>query len=471
MPERYLTLRLIIRLLLVVMPTLAGCRTQAPDTSAELVLETPGAWTATGTSKEDPMSAINWIESFEDPTLGKIVTEAIEANYDLAATAARLSAARASAIISGANRYPQLSLNADGSRRKLSSPGSVENGRTRIESYSLAFDLNWEVDIWGRLSDRAEAGVADYEAVQADYEAARLSIAAISARSWFNVVEAELQVQLAEFIYQSFQNNLETIENRFRTGLSRALDLRLSRASVAGAASSLEFRLRRRDEAIRSLETIIGRYPDATLATSTNLPRPPAAVPAGLPADLITRRPDLIAAERRLVAADARYRESKKALLPSIRLTGSGGTTSAELENLVDGDFSVWSLVGGITQPLFQGGRLQAGAERTKANREAELAAYASSALQAFREVETTLAAEKTLRREEEALERAEEESKAAEDLAWEEYQAGLTDIITVLESQRRSFSAQRDLLTTRNFRLQNRINLHLALGGSFSAF
>lgn len=457
-------------MLLAVISGLAGCHTQAPDTSSELKLETPRTWTATETSDQDPIPATDWIESFDDPTLSEIVAEAIEANYDLAATAARLSAAQASAIISGADRYPQLSLGADGSQRELRSSGSDADDRIRTESYSLALDLNWEIDIWGRLNDRARAGEADYEAVQADYEAARLSLAAITARSWFNAVEAELQVRLAEDIYQSFQNNLETIENRFRTGLSRALDLRLTRANVAAAASNLEFRLRRRDEAIRSLETILGRYPDASQVASTILPRPPAAVPAGLPADLISRRPDLVASERRLAAADARYRESRKAMLPSIRLTGSAGTTSAELENLVDGDFSFWSLAGGITQPLFQGRRLQAGAERSKANREAALAAYASSALQAYREVETTLAAENTLRREEKALQWAEEESMAAEDLAWEEYEAGLSDIITVLESQRRSFLAQRDLLSTRNLRLQNRINLHLALGGSFSA-
>jgi NodT family efflux transporter outer membrane factor (OMF) lipoprotein len=465
-PDQSLTLRSISNLLLAVIPALAGCQTQVPEPSSELELETPQTWTATETSNKVPLLATDWIESFDDPTLTKIVAEAIEANYDLAATAARLNAARASAIVSGADRYPQLSAGADGSQRELRS----DEDRLRTESYSLSLDLSWEIDIWGRLNDRARAGQADYEAAQADYEAARLSLAAITARSWFNAVEAELQVQLAENIYRSFQSNLETIENRFRTGLSRALDLRLTRANVAAAASNLEFRLRRRDEAIRSLETILGRYPNASQVASSHLPRPPAAVPAGLPADLISRRPDLIASERRLAAADARYRESKKAMLPSIRLTGSAGTTSAELGDLLDGDFGFWNLAGGITQPLFQGRRLKAGSERSKANREAVLAEYASSALQAFREVETTLAAENTLLREEAALKMAEEESIAAEDLAWEEYEAGLSDIITVLESQRRAFSAQRDLLSTRNSRLQNRINLHLALGGSFSA-
>lgn len=451
--------------------TLTGCQTGGPAPSVGLDLQPPTVWTAAPAAPtSEPAPTLEWIASFQDEGLEAVLTEALAANYDLAATAARLAATRAAAIISGADRYPQLSAGADGFRRDRRFDGTNGVETVRTESYTLGLNLSWEIDLWGRLNDRARAGYADFEAAAADFEAARLSLVGLTARAWFNLVEAERQLELARFILNSFQDNLATVEDRFQTGLSRALDLRLTRANVAAAAGNVELRLRRRDEAVRAIEILLGRYPAAALQASGDLVTPSAGIPAGLPADLISRRPDLVAAERRLAATDARYQESRKALLPSIRLTGGAGTTSGELEDLVNGDFSFWNLAGGITQPLFQGRELQAGADRARANREAALAGYAQAALQAFREVETTLAAEETLRREEEALALASEESIAAEDLAWEQYQAGLSDIITVLESQRRSFTTQRDVLTTRNQRLQNRINLHLALGGSFEA-
>jgi outer membrane protein TolC len=194
----------------------------------------------------------------------------------------------------------------------------------------------------------------------------------------------------------------------------------------------------------------------------------PPPVPAGLPADLIARRPDLVASEMSLVTAGARVAESRAALLPQIRLTAGGGTSSAELADLLRGDFAVWNLVAGLTQPIFNGGRLRAGVDAAEAAREAAVAGYAQAALLAFAEVETALAAERFLSVQEDALARSLEDASAARRLSEDRYFAGLADYLDVLETQRQELTAESQLLEIRRLRLATRVDLHLALGGGF---
>jgi outer membrane protein TolC len=189
-------------------------------------------------------------------------------------------------------------------------------------------------------------------------------------------------------------------------------------------------------------------------------------VPAGLPSELLSRRPDIRAAAGRVMAADARLMESRRSLLPAINLTGNYGRASSELDDLLDNSFDVWSLVGGLTAPLFQGGRLRANVDRTRAALEERLAVYRETVLTAFREVESALAGEGYLRDQLAALRTSAEESNGARQLAEERYERGLVDIITVLESQRRAFTSNSAVITAENLLLQNRLSLYLSLGG-----
>ena len=187
--------------------------------------------------------------------------------------------------------------------------------------------------------------------------------------------------------------------------------------------------------AIRQLELLVGRYPAGVLQPGSRLPTVQGSVPAGLPAELIGRRPDLAAAERRLAASGARVQEARRALYPRISLTASGGRSSSELADLLDGDFSVWNLVGNITQPLFQGGRLRAGIDLSEANDDRAVIAYAQTALRAFAEVESGLAAEGLLAEQVAALPTASAVSTAARIVAAQRYAKGLTDLLTMLRS------------------------------------
>ena len=213
-----------------------------------------------------------------------------------------------------------------------------------------------------------------------------------------------MQVDLAEETVRSFEANLGTVEQRFRAGITRALDLRLTRANVANAQSNLASRRRQRDVAVRGLEVLLGRYPSYDLGISVALPVIGKRIPAGLPSGLVSRRPDILAAEKRLAAAEQRVGEAKKARLPAIRLTSSGGTSTDEFGELLNTDFKVWSLASGITQPIFQGRRLKANMKRSQAEHERAWATYSQQVLTAFREVETALAAEAYLTVQESAL-------------------------------------------------------------------
>jgi outer membrane protein TolC len=188
-----------------------------------------------------------------------------------------------------------------------------------------------------------------------------------------------------------------------------------------------------------------------------------------LPADLVSRRPDLAAAERRVAAAYAGVSSAKRALLPRISLTGSGGTSSNELGDLLNGDFSVWSIAGSLLQPIFQGGRLRANLDLAKTQGEIALTQYQQAALNAFAEVENTLANEQYLNESQIALEEATSQALAARDLAEAQYNRGLINFVTMLETQRSAYDNERQLLTVRRQRLDARIDLYLSLGGGFT--
>jgi multidrug efflux system outer membrane protein len=450
---------------IVSLAAFSGCAS-APDRTDAPEIATPATWSTEGTSNHTTAQA--WLQDFNQPRLQALVDEALQHNADLRRAAARLSQSAAEARIAGAERMPSANLGLGGRRQQISTFGPQSTGGVRFENYELNLNLSWEIDLWGQLRDRSSAALAELQASEAEFIGARLSLAAQVTKRWFNCIEAQQQVSLSAKTARSYRENLNTIEARFKRGLSQGLDLRRIRSLSANAAAEVEVRRRALDRATRSLERLLGRYPTAALNAEYLLPQLPSAIPAGLPAELLTRRPDLVAAERRLAAADKTWQRTRKDRLPAIRLTASGGSASQDFNNLLNRDFSVWSLAGNLSQPLFQGGRIRAGIDRAASLREQAAAHYHDSALQAFLEVETTLAAEAFLRREYKQVSLAAEEASAAETLAWQRYRHGTSDFINTLDAQRTAARARSNLLALRNRLLQNRVDLYLALGGPF---
>jgi NodT family efflux transporter outer membrane factor (OMF) lipoprotein len=461
-------------LALVLGTHLAGCATAPPRAEAPGLPEPPAAWAA----GEVPPGELapEWWRDLGDPGLDRVVTRALEGNHDLRATAARVAQAAEQARIAGADPLPQLSFSGDGSRSKQNFvgfpiPGS-ESGvlSTTSSRYGVSLQSSWEVDLWGRLSAASQAGLAELQAASATWAGARLSLAGQTAKAWLAVAESVEQLELARATARSFRETESQVRSRFERGLSPSLELRLAIANLEEAEALVATRERQLDAGRRQLEVLQGLYPSAAQALPERLPGLPAAVPAGLPAELIARRPDLAAAERRLAAAGARTASARRSLYPRLSLSASAGTSTGALEKLVDGDFSVWSLVGNLLQPLFQGGRLRAGVSLAEAVEDEQLASFVQTALQAYAEVETALASEERLVRATRHLEAAAEQSQSAQELAESRYRSGLSDFITVLESQRRALQAQGEQIATQRQALDNRIDLYLALGGGFEA-
>lgn len=443
---------------------LMGACATSPDQSPEPKIEMPGAWS----TSSDEAAPTEWLKDFESPELEALIAEAIANNPDLEATAARFNQSIAEARITGADLMPSAGLGLNAARQQISTFGPTSTGGTIFENYDLSMNVSWELDIWGRLRDRTAVALAQVEARMADLRGAQLSLAAQTSKAWFNVIAAKQQLDFAESTAQSYAKDEQTLESRFKRGLNTGFELRRIRTLAASSQADVAIRQDALSQAIRSLEIVLGRYPDATLHPESVLPKLPAQIPGGLPAQLLERRPDLIAAERQLAASERELTASKKDRLPQISLTASAGSSTQEFDDLLDGDFSVWALAGNLTQPISQGGRLIANVDRSASIRDQAVASYRETALRAFLEVETTLAAEVYLRNEYTSLQRAEEEALAAEALARQRYGSGIGDFTGTLDAIRAADVAESRLIGVRNRLLQNRIDLYLALGGPF---
>ena len=429
----------------------------------------PDHWTATNplTSQITP----DWLGSFADPALTALVNDGLNNNFDLKVAAARVDAARQQTIIAGAGRWPQLGFLA-GYVRTNSGTGVLNNGigNPDYSAFDALFTLSWEVDVWGRIKATQQASRQDAEAVFADFRGARLSLAARTAQSYFELIEANLQAEVAEQSSKDRRTIVELVRGRFARGLTRGLDLRLALTDLANAEAQVAQSRNQVQIVTRRLEVLLGRYPnghrDSRIASLRFLPMPPAVLSAGLPSQLLERRPDLVAAFSRLRAMDSRVESAKKALLPRITLTASGGTSSSALAELVDPRAAAWNLAAGLLQPIFTGGRLKGEIHLNEALTKEALNRYRSTVLNAFREVEQALAAEQWLRAQEQALQEAVEQTRASRKLAVTSYQQGLIEILTLLDSYRSTLNAQSAHLTVQRQLLSNRIDLYLALGG-----
>lgn len=439
----------------IALSIMTGC--SAVPTDYKPSFEVPRTWTNDKTIN----TKINtqWVNEFADSTLTRLVNDGLAHNYDLKAASARVNAARQQAIIDGADRLPQIAVSPNYQH------GNLQNTET-TGSFNVLFDFSWEIDLWGRIRATQQAAEQEASAVAADLQAAKLSLAARTAQSYFDLIEANLQVTVAEQSIKDRRTIADLVRGRFTRGLTGGLDLRLVLTDLANAEAQLATSRNQVQIITRRLEVLLGRYPSGELKQNAKLPAPPKIISAGLPSELLTRRPDIIAALNRVQAMDARVFSAKQALLPRIALTASGGTGSGALAELIDPRAVAWNLAMGLVQPIFKGGKLTGDIRKNEALTEEALNQYQSTALTAFREVEQALTAEKWLRAQEHALQEAVEQTEASRKLAVYSYGQGLIQILTLLDSYRSTYTAQSDHLTVQRQLINNRIDLYLALGG-----
>ena len=440
-------------------------------TGGGAVAEVTGEQTAeeAGEYMGAPAEEVWW--SAADDTARALVDEAVANNPDLARTGARLLAAVGTAELITADGDVMASLGLGAARTKtnfIGFPFVAGVPVSRVSTYDLSLDISWEPDLWGRLAAGEQAALSDVQAAAADLAAARLSLVGATLNAWYGLLEAAAQRALAEETLRTWNENAALVDRRHRLGLRPALDRRTVAANRAAAEARWVDRQRLEQEAARSLEILLGRYPAAELAATDTFPSWAAPPEAGVPAELLHRRADLVAAEARLRSAELRVDEARADFYPRFTLTGSVGRRGQHFSDVLDDDFSIWSLMGGVVQPLVDGGRRQSRYDVMDAQAQEALSGFQSILLAAMAEVESLLAAEIWLADGEAALSEASHEADEALVLAQQRYRSGLINLITLLDAQRSSQQAASAWLGLRFARLRNRILLHLALGGGF---
>jgi NodT family efflux transporter outer membrane factor (OMF) lipoprotein len=441
----------------------SGCALKAPPERDELVaqalphVQTPPRWTAGG--GPGPVD-VDWIASFRDPQLQALVDEALAYNADLKVAAARVEQAAGYVKVAGATLLPAVRALAHGG-------GKLGGDDSGVQGWLIS--ASWELDVWGRVRYGQAAAQAQYASADADYEYARQSLAALVAKSWFLASEARLQRTLAQDSVAASEGLLGLAQDRQRVG--RGDDYELT--SAAAALENRRDVLRQTElayvQALRALETLLGRYPAAAIDAPARVADMPDGVPAGLPSEVLERRPDVIAAERRVAAAFNRVGEARTQLLPRIALTAGVSHISSDLFVLQNPGNPIWSLGANLVAPLFQGGALQAQIEIRTAEQRLAIADYARVAQRAFGEVENALSSEQALREREAILTRAVADETKTLDLVGTRFRVGSTDLRSVAQEQLGLYATQTSLLRVRSEQRLQRVNLHLALGGGFA--
>ena len=443
---------------------LAGCALEAPPERDEVRQEAlpnlavPEQWAQAGGVAGSVTEG--WLAEFKDPGLDALVREAIANNPDLRAAAARIEQAVAYVKAAGATLYPQVNLMARGG-------GALSGDSSGLEGLGLF--ANWELDVWGRVRAGREAAQLQYLSAAFDAEYARRSIAAMVAKSWFLATEARLQKDAAQDMVRSAESLVGLALDRQRIGKGDEYEVALARANLQtyrDAVQQFDLAIR---QSLRALETLVGRYPAAALKVPAQLAAQPGAVPVGMPSELLERRPDVVAAERRVAFAFYRGEEAKAARLPRISLTAAVTSISSELFVLKDRDDPVWSAGASLVAPLFTGGALQAQVEIRTAEQKLAVAEYGRVGARAFGEVEGALSTTFTLAERAAILAQSVAENERTLELANVRYRVGSGDLRAVQQQQLAVYAARTALLRVQSEQLVQRVNLHLALGGGWS--
>lgn len=441
---------------------LGGCALKAPPSTTELQKEAlphtalPPAWIAGGASAQ-PV-AERWLASFDDPALTALVGESLAYNADLQVAAARVEQAGGYLKVASGSLLPSVGV--AGVWSGASGSGGGLNG--------IFLNASLELDVWGRLRYGEAAAQQQLLAVQADYAYARQSLAATVAKSWFVAIEASLQLAIVRDTLHSAETLLQLAQDRLRVGIGNEQAVADAQASVSSYRDTLRQTELSRVQALRALELLLGRYPAAEIAVAQALSPLPPPVPVGLPSQLLERRPDVVAAERRVAAAFNRVGEARAAQLPRISLTAGVSGISSDVLVLQDRNNPAWGIGGNLLAPLYQGGVLRAQVEIRSAEQKESVAAYAATGQRAFGEVEGALAAEFALRDRSVQLDAVVRDNERALQLALVQLRVGSADARAVQQRQLALYSARTARLKVQTEQLAQRVNLHLALGGAF---
>lgn len=438
-----------------------------PETQASTAFR-DADWVRAAPSESVPRGS--WWTVFSDSGLDSLEGHALAHNEDLRATAARVEQAAASAGIARSAFWPQLAAQPAFTRDRMSTTTANPFPVAISNDYTLPFFATWEIDLFGRVRRLSESARDDAEAAAAQFESMRLSLTAGVASTYFTIRATDREIAILNETVGLRRRQLDLVSAQRRSGAATELDTARAQTELASAEADISAVSIRRESLTDAMAVLVGEPASSfSVAASVGdiiLPH----VPAGLPSQLLERRPDVAAAERSLAASNARIGVAKAAFFPAISLTGSAGYDSGATAHLFGPDSRIWSIGPAVYIPIFQGGRNRSNLERSKAAFDENLATYRQQVLVAFREVQETLSTLRLLADQTSAQDRAVAGAKRAAELAEIRYKAGYVSYLEVIDAQRTELDSERAATQLFGQRLNTDVALIKALGGGWSA-
>ena len=453
----------------VLMCSLSGCAIVSPQLKPDVPVA--GAWNEAAPAEAAAVSP-TWWTSFGSPELQSLAAEALAGSPDLAIATERVRQAEAQVRVAGASLFPVVNASAGASGGRTSKVGGTGSAKAAVVDSAADVNLSasYELDLWGRNRAGVRSAESSAAASRFDRDAAQITLVSGVATSYFDVLALRARLAIARENLDIAQQVFDLVSARARNGAASALDVSRQEATVLSQKAALLPLEQQERQTLAALAVLVGRAPEGfdvkgTGITDLDVP----AIDAGLPAELLVRRPDLASAEAQLAAANADVAAARAAMLPTITLTGSAGLASAALTSLTSaGATAAIQIAASLLQPVFDGGRLR-GQKAIAESRERELLeTYRKAILSAFSDVEQALAGTSRLGQQEELQDEVQTRARESLRLAEIRYRGGADDLLTVLDAQRTLFSAQDQLAQIQLSRLQAAVSLYKALGGGW---
>jgi len=430
----------------------------------------PAAWEG-AVAGERAAADIAWREYFADERLRRVIELALEHNRDLRVAALNIEQARAQYRIQRADQFPALGVTASQNAQRV--PGDLNSSGQSMVSrrYGVSVGIaSWELDFFGRVRSLRDAVLEQYLASEAAHRSARIALVAETATAWLQLAADRERLETARRTLAARRTTVELTQASFEAGVASALELRQTQAEMQRARADVAQYSTSVARAANALSLLVGdSLPEALLPASFELTLTEVAtLPAGLPAEVLIRRPDILAAEHRLRAANANIGAARAAFFPRITLTAGAGTASAELGGLFDSGSRAWNFLPQLSLPIFEGGRLAASLNVAEVRRDIAVAEYERAIQSAFREVADALAERASLGEAVDAAQRLVAAAQESHRLSAARRQAGVDSLLVLLDAQRTLYAAEQTLIATRLAEAANRVTLYKVLGGGW---
>jgi outer membrane protein, multidrug efflux system len=445
---------------------LAGCMSLAPTHERPAAPVAPSFTNAGDTTGGKAAAELEWQSFFVDERLKRLIDVALKNNRDLRVAVLNIDAARANYGVRRADLYPSLGVGLTGQRGPSQTTGQL----TTVFTAGIQLST-WEIDLFGRIRSLGNAAAAQYLASEEGRKAAQISLVAAVANTYLSMLADEELLVITRDTLGTREESFKLNKLKFDNGAASELDLRQAESLLESARVTLAQLTRQRALDENALVLLLGQPMPTDLppALSMSEQRLAADLPAGLPSEVLTRRPDVRQAEQQLVAANANIGAARAAFFPRISLTGSVGSASSELDGLFKAGSKAWSVSGSLIQPIFDAGRNSANLDLAKTNREIAIAQYEKAVQSAFREVQDALAGRATLGEQARAQLAQANAEQTRFRLADLRYRNGAASFLDVLDSQRALFTAQQAVVQVQAAVVQNQVNLYKVLGGGWT--